>query len=112
MSDRSRCGAVRPRGAFDRILGGQRPNRHLDVKKRFGRDIAVKKREKAVKKRQVAVKKHEKRENTELQPFGRENGQCQGHMFFKVVSGMTSRWPTNPLRGSCVSDRSRCEVQK
>ena len=27
-----------PRGAFDRILGGQRPNRHLDVKKRFGRE--------------------------------------------------------------------------
>ena len=52
--------------------------------------MAVKKREKAVKKRQVAVKKLEKRENTALQPFGRENGQCQGHIFFKVVSGMTS----------------------
>ena len=43
--------------------------------------MAVKKREKAVKERQVAVKKHEKRENTALQPFGHENGQCQGHIF-------------------------------
>ena len=48
--------------------------------------MAVKKREKAVKKSKVAVKKHEKREDTALQPFGRENGQWQGHMFFKRAS--------------------------